>query len=64
MARKNQRKLLCPFKKAVTKEYNPQTGKVILRERFEPCAGPRCTAYYDTGGNDCFGTGCRRLDWK
>lgn len=36
---------LCPFKKAVTKEYNPQTGRTELHERFEVCAGSRCMAY-------------------
>lgn len=44
----NDEKMLCPFKKGITRELNRKTGKVELTERFMPCAGERCMAY--TGG--------------
>jgi len=37
--------MLCPFKKAITREQDKRTGKVEIRERFEPCARDRCMAY-------------------
>ena len=36
---------LCPFKKAVDREYSPVTGKTTLHERFEVWAQHRCMAY-------------------
>lgn len=47
---------LCPYKKAVEREYNPSTGKAIVHERFEVCAQSRCMAY--EGGK------CSRLEAK
>lgn len=35
----------CPFKKAVSVEYNATTGRKEMHERFEECAGERCMAY-------------------
>lgn len=35
----------CPFKKAVSVEYNSMTGRKEMHERFEECAGERCMAY-------------------
>lgn len=39
----------CPFKKAVSVEYNGTTGRKELHERFEECAGFRCMAYLPGG---------------
>lgn len=41
----HEEKMLCPFKKVVTRELNRKTGKVEITERFLPCAGERCMAY-------------------
>lgn len=41
----NQEKRLCPFKRAVTRDLNPKTGKAEMHERFEPCAKERCMAF-------------------
>lgn len=39
------KEMLCPFKKTITREHNPVTGRTITYERFEVCAGERCMAY-------------------
>ena len=36
---------LCPFKKMTDRETDPNTGKTVTHELFEPCAGERCMAY-------------------
>lgn len=63
----NEEKMLCPFKKVVTREVNRKTGKVEITERFLPCAGERCMAYIGRAFNpDCKrmecskGTGCAK----
>ena len=53
----NKDTLFCPFKKTVTVDYNPTTGKKEISERFAPCAGKRCMAYADRG----FFTECLRM---
>lgn len=40
-----EKEMLCPFKKTITEEPNPMTGKTVTYERFEVCAGERCMAY-------------------
>lgn len=35
----------CPFKKAISTEYNGNNSKKEIHERFEQCAGDRCMAY-------------------
>jgi hypothetical protein len=40
---------LCPFKKAVSVEYNSNTGRKEIHERFEECAGERCMAFKRRG---------------
>lgn len=40
---------LCPFKKIVERDQDGFRGKVILNERFAPCAGERCVAYRPGG---------------
>lgn len=39
------KEMLCPFKKTITREQNPVTGRTVTYERFEVCAGERCMAY-------------------
>lgn len=41
----DQKKRLCPFKRAITREFDPKTGKAEVHERFEVCAGDRCMAF-------------------
>ena len=53
----NEEKMLCPFKKVVTREVNRKTGKVEITERFLPCAGERCMAYI----GKAFKPDCKRL---
>lgn len=36
---------LCPFRKVVERETDGMTGKVVERERFQPCVGRKCMAY-------------------
>lgn len=48
----------CPFKKAVSVEYNSMTGRKEMHERFEECAGERCMAY----NNRPFVGECKRLE--
>lgn len=55
----NEEKMLCPFKKGITRELNRKTGKVELTERFMPCAGERCMAW---GGS--YKKNCLRLEDK
>ena len=56
MERKNEKEgRYCPFKKAVSVEYNPATGRKEMHERFEECAGERCMAWFPGGR-------CRRLE--
>jgi len=55
----HEEKMLCPFKKGITRELNRKTGKVEFTERFMLCAGERCMAY--TGG---FNKRCLRLEDK
>lgn len=45
----------CPFKKAVSTEYNGNNDRKELHERFEQCAGERCMAYTKYGE-------CARID--
>jgi hypothetical protein len=54
---KDSTQILCPFKKKVASEYNPNTGKRTMYEKFEVCAGERCMAYRITPT----GVTCRRL---
>ncbi len=46
MSKEKQPSRLCPFKKIVERSYSGLTGKTIENERFAPCAGERCMAYY------------------
>ena len=55
----HEEKMLCPFKKGITRELNRKTGKVELTERFMPCAGERCMAW---GGS--YKQTCLRLEDK
>ena len=56
MARKNEKESrYCPFKKAVSVEYNSTTERKEMHERFEECAGIRCMAW-TPGGR------CKRLE--
>lgn len=48
----------CPFKRAITRDYNGKTGRTEMRERFEVCAGERCMAYDNTHVTPR----CRRLE--
>lgn len=51
---------LCPFKKCIDRDYNGKTGKTVMHERFEVCAGERCMAYEKGRFED---TGrCKRLE--
>ena len=43
---KDKQPRLCPFKKIIEKDYSGKTGKATINERFAPCAGERCMAYY------------------
>lgn len=46
MARKREKTgFFCPFKKAVSVEFNGASGRKEVHERFEECAGERCVAY-------------------
>lgn len=56
----NKDQMLCPFKKKVVSEYNPNTGRRTLYEKFEVCAGKRCMAYRDL----LTGSTCMRLGSK
>lgn len=40
---------LCPFKKIIGRDYNGNSGRTVLNERFAPCAGDRCMAYRPNG---------------
>lgn len=61
MGKKNNKETrFCPFKKAVSVEYNSMTGRKEMHERFEECAGERCMAY-DPGGWS-HPDGCKRLE--
>ncbi len=55
----HEEKILCPFKKGVTRELNRKTGKVELTERFMPCAKERCMAW-----GSGFKRNCLRLEDK
>lgn len=54
----NEKKMLCPFKKLVEREYNGNAGTITIRERFAYCAGKRCMAHYQIAGREM----CRRLE--
>lgn len=58
MKERKQPTRLCPFKKIVEREYNSKTGNRSFNERFAPCAGEWCMAYYRFGGKGM----CRRLE--
>lgn len=46
MAKKSEKETrYCPFKKAISTEYNGNNSKKEIHERFEQCAGDRCMAY-------------------
>lgn len=49
----HEEKMLCPFKKGITRELNRKTGKVELTERFMPCAGERCMAWGGSHKKNC-----------
>lgn len=59
---------LCPFRKVVERESDGMTGKVVERERFQPCIGHKCMAYayiapvinIPDDGNPC-NWGCAQL---
>ena len=36
---------LCPFKRIAERDYNGHSGRIVINERFAPCAGERCMAY-------------------
>ena len=40
---------LCPFKKIGSRDYNGNSGRTVLNERFAPGAGDRCMAYRKDG---------------
>ena len=46
----------CPFKKAVSVDYNGNNNRKEIHERFEQCAGERCMAYIPFYGK------CSRID--
>lgn len=46
MSKDKQPPRLCPFKKIIERDYSGKTGKATINERFAPCAGERCMAYY------------------
>lgn len=46
MSKDKQPPRLCPFKKIVEREYSGKIGITTINERFAPCAGERCIAYY------------------
>lgn len=58
---------LCPFRKVVERETDGMTGKVVERERFQPCVGHKCMAYvytapfYDPTDDNQNNWGCARL---
>ncbi len=54
----SDKKKLCPFKKAVERDYNGHRGSTTLKERFEPCAGERCMAFKGAGKSGY----CKRLE--
>ncbi len=58
MSKKEQPSRLCPFKKIVERDFSGHTGKGTFNERFAPCAGERCMAYYKVGTREM----CRRLE--
>ena len=54
---------LCPFRKVVERETDGMTGKVVERERFQPCVGHKCMAYVYTLPFMAEGTGSNPDNW-
>lgn len=54
---------LCPFRKVVERESDGMIGKVVERERFQPCVGHKCMAYVYTLPFMAEGTGSNPDNW-